>query len=55
MILWNIWRVVIAAAIIVAVVEHSKRNWRNGWLLFSPPLVSNLAVAMQYRQRRKYR
>jgi predicted ABC-type exoprotein transport system permease subunit len=48
--LWNFVRVVIAAAIIVAVAELSKRFPRYGALLLSLPLMSILAFAFSWRQ-----
>jgi hypothetical protein len=50
MILWNIVRLAIAAATIVAVAELSKRFPRYGALLLSLPLVSILAFAMSWFQ-----
>ena len=50
MIIWNIIRVVIAAATIVAVAELSKRFPRYGALLLSLPIVSILAFVMGWFQ-----
>ena len=50
MILWNILRVAIAAAIIVAVAELSKRYPRYGALLLSLPILSILAFVMSWFQ-----
>lgn len=52
MILWNIVRVIIAAATIVAVAELSKRFPRYGALLLSLPLVSVLAFVFSWFQHR---
>jgi hypothetical protein len=48
--LWNIVRVALAAAIIVAVAEVSKRYPRYGALLLSLPLMSLLAFAFSWQQ-----
>jgi predicted ABC-type exoprotein transport system permease subunit len=48
--LLNVLRVAIAAAIIVAVAELSKRFPRYGALLLSLPLMSILAFAFSWRQ-----
>lgn len=50
MIVWNIVRVVIAAATIVAVAELSKRFPRYGALLLSLPVVSVLAFLFSWFQ-----
>ncbi len=50
MILWNILRAAIAAAIIVAVAELSKRYPRYGALLLSLPIISILAFVMSWLQ-----
>ena len=50
MIVWNILRVAIAAATIVAVSELSKRFPRYGALLLSLPLVSILAFTFSWFQ-----
>jgi hypothetical protein len=50
MILWNVVRIAIAAATIVAVAELSKRYPRYGALLLSLPIVSILAFAMSWFQ-----
>lgn len=50
MVVWNILRVVIAAATIVAVAELSKRFPRYGALLLSLPLVSILAFTFSWFQ-----
>jgi hypothetical protein len=50
MVLWNIIRVLIAAATIVAVAELSKRFPRYGALLLSLPTVSILAFIMSWFQ-----
>jgi hypothetical protein len=50
MFLWNVLRVAIAAAIIVAVAELSKRYPRHGALLLSLPILSILAIAMSWFQ-----
>ena len=50
MIIWNILRVVIAAATIVAVAGLSKRSPRYGALLLSLPIVSILAFVMGWFQ-----
>jgi hypothetical protein len=47
---WNIVRVAIAAVIIVAVAELSKRFPRYGALLLSLPLLSMLAFAFSWQQ-----
>lgn len=49
-ILWNIVRVGIAAVIIVAVAELSKRYPRYGALLLSLPILSILAFVMSWYQ-----
>ena len=49
---WNVIRVAIAAAIIVAVAEISKRYPRYGALLLSLPLLSMLAFAFSWQQHR---
>lgn len=49
-IFWNVARVGIAAVIIVAVAELSKRWPRYGALLLSLPLISILAFAMSWVQ-----
>jgi len=51
-ILWNIARVGIAAVIIVAVAELSKRFPRYGALLLSLPIVSMLAFIVSWLQYR---
>ena len=48
--LWNFVRVLLAAAIIMAVAELSKRFPRSGALLLSLPLMSLLAFAFSWRQ-----
>lgn len=48
--LWNVVRVGIAAVIIVAVAELSKKYPRYGALLLSLPIVSVLAFAMSWFQ-----
>ena len=48
--MWNIIRVAIAAAIIVAVAEISKRYPRYGGLLLSLPIVSILAFLFSWYQ-----
>jgi hypothetical protein len=50
MIVWNIIRVLIAAATIVAVAELSKRFPRYGALLLSLPVVSILAFLLSWFQ-----
>jgi hypothetical protein len=50
MILWNMLRVAIAAATIVAVAEFSKRYPRYGGLLLSLPIVSILAFTFGWFQ-----
>jgi hypothetical protein len=50
MIFWNILRVAIAAAIIVAVAELSKRFPRYGALLLSLPIISILAFVFGWFQ-----
>jgi len=50
MVLWNILRVAIAAATIVAVAELSKRYPRYGALLLSLPIVSILAFVFSWFQ-----
>lgn len=50
MIVWNIIRVLIAAATIVAVAELSKRFPRYGALLLSLPVVSILAFLFSWFQ-----
>jgi uncharacterized membrane protein YbaN (DUF454 family) len=52
MTLGNIARAAIAAAIIVAVAELSKRFPRYGALLLSLPLISMLAFAFSWQQHR---
>lgn len=47
---WNIVRVVVVAAIIVAVAELSKRYPRVGALLLSLPIVSLLAMLVAWFQ-----
>lgn len=49
---WNILRVAIAATIVVAVAELSRRNPRAGALLLSLPLVSVLAFLFAWFQYR---
>ena len=49
-ILWNIARVVISAAIVVAAAELSKRFPRYGALLLSLPIVTFLALVMSWIQ-----
>jgi hypothetical protein len=51
-IFWNIARVAIAAVIIVAVAELSKRFPRYGALLLALPIVSILAFVMSWLQYR---
>jgi len=51
-IVWNILRVVIAAATVVAVAEFSKRYPRYGALLLSLPIVSILAFLLSWFQHR---
>jgi hypothetical protein len=48
--MWNIIRVAIAAAIIVAVAELSKRYPRYGGLLLSLPVISILAFLFSWVQ-----
>jgi hypothetical protein len=50
MIVWNILRVAVAAVIIVAVAELSKRFPRYGALLLSLPIISILAFVMSWFQ-----
>ena len=52
MVLWNILRVAIAAIIVVAVAELSKRYPRYGALLLSLPLISVLAFLFSWFQYR---
>ena len=52
MILWNIARIGIAAIIVVAVAELSKRYPRYGALLLSLPLISVLAFVFSWFQYR---
>jgi hypothetical protein len=47
---WNIVRVLLAAVIVVAVAELSKRNPRAGAFLLSLPLVSFLAILLGWFQ-----
>ncbi len=49
---WNIVRVLVAALIVVAVAELSKRYPRYGALLLSLPVVSMLAFAFSWLQHR---
>lgn len=49
-IFWNVARVLLAASIIVAVAELSKRFPRAGAVLLSLPLVSILAFVASWRQ-----
>jgi hypothetical protein len=49
---WNIARVVIAAAIIVAVAELSRRYPRYGAVLLSLPVISILAFLFAWMQHR---
>ena len=49
---WNIARVIIAAAIIVAVAELSRRYPRYGAVLLSLPLISVLAFLFAWFQHR---
>jgi len=49
---WNIARVVIAAAIIVAVAELSRRYPRYGAILLSLPAISILAFLFAWMQHR---
>lgn len=49
---WNIARVVIAAAIIVAVAELSRRYPRYGAILLSLPVISILAFLFAWMQHR---
>src|SRR4051794_35528093 len=51
-IVWNIIRIGIAAATIVAVAELSKRFPRYGALLLSLPIISIVAFAMSWYQYR---
>lgn len=51
-VMWNILRVAIAAATIVAVSELSKRYPRYGALLLSLPLISILAFTFSWFQYR---
>ncbi len=47
---WNIVRILLVAAIVVAVAELSKRNPRAGALLLSLPIVSILAILVGWFQ-----
>lgn len=49
---WNLARVALAAVIVVAVAESSKRYPRAGALLLSLPLVSILAFVAAWLQHR---
>ncbi len=49
---WNIARIAIVAAIVVAVAELSKRYPRAGALLLSLPIISILAILFSWFQHR---
>lgn len=53
-ILWNVLRVGIAAGIIVAVAELSKRFSRYGALLLSLPILSILAFVLSWLQHHDF-